>query len=423
MIPSNRAADSRTDRTRPVRVALFTDTLGDVNGVSRFLNDIADRALELDLPLKIFTSTRFPVRKKPNILNIPPRFATRLPGYSHLECVLPPLRRLFAAAWAFRPDVVHISTPGPIGCAGRLFASRARLPLAGVYHTDFPAYVEHIFEDSGLTALTTFSMRRFYAPFRTVFTRSIEYREALSGLGIDSSRCVRLLPGFNIDRFHPRFRDPATWPTLGIPTHGKKVLSVGRISVEKNLPRLTEIWKRVRSESPAFDAHLVVVGDGPYRAEMERTLSGTNAHFTGFRHGEELARIYASSDLFVFPSTTDTLGQVAFEAQASGLPTLVTDVGGPKEIVRHDRTGYILAPRETGGWAGRILKILGDPELRARMGRAGHEHVQQFSIGGSFDHFWRIHEQMAGEAHAENDERTIDFDADALRSMPPVPIG
>lgn len=423
MIPSNRAADSRAGRIGPVRVALFTDTLGDVNGVSRFLNDIADQAVELDRPLKIFTSTRFPVRDLPAILNILPRLATQLPGYSNLECAVPPLRRLFAATRAFRPDVVHISTPGPIGFAGRLIARRMRLPIAGVYHTDFPAYVEHIFEDAGLTALTTFSMRRFYAPFRTVFTRSLEYRAALAGLGIDSSKCVRLLPGFNTERFHPRFRDLEIWRSLGIPEGGKKVLYVGRVSVEKNLPRLTEIWRRVRAGSSAFDAHLVVVGDGPYRAEMERLLDGTNTHFAGFRHGEELARMYASSDLFVFPSTTDTLGQVAFEAQASGLPTLVTDVGGPKEIVRHGRTGYILEPGDTRKWAERIFEVLNDRDQQLRMGRAAHEHVQRFSIRGSFDHFWSVHERLAGIFSGAADAEAERLATESRCETPPVPIG
>ncbi|MBX3388312.1 MAG: glycosyltransferase family 1 protein [Phycisphaeraceae bacterium] len=396
MIPSHGAGNTRLGPTGSLRIALFTDTLGDVNGVSRFLNDIADQALELGRPLKILTSTRFPVRELPNIVNIPPRLAAQLPGYSNLECALPPLRRLFAAARAFRPDVVHISTPGPIGFAGRLFARRTRLPVAGVYHTDFPAYVEHIFEDAGLTALTTFSMRWFYAPFHTVFSRSVEYQAALERLGIEPSRCVRLKPGFNTARFHPRFRDAGFWKSCRIPETGAKVLYVGRVSVEKNLPRLTEIWNRVRARSPRPDAHLVIVGDGPYRAEMQDKLSGQNAHFLGFRHGEELARIYASSDLFVFPSTTDTLGQVAFEAQASGLPTLVTDAGGPKEIVRHGQTGFVLAPGDTQAWADRIVTILCDPVLRAGMGSSAHDHVQQYSILGSFEHFWSIHEKIVG---------------------------
>jgi len=389
---------SQSGIARPVRVALFTDTLGDVNGVSRFLNDIADESLGRGRSLHILTSTRFAVRDLPNLHNIRPRAAIKLPGYPDLEFVLPPVRRLCSAARALRPDAIHISTPGPVGFVGRMVAARLGVPLAGVYHTDFPAYVEHLFDDDALTSLSRVAMRRFYRPFDCVFARSSEYGDSLGRLGIESHRRVRLRPGFNTSRFHPRFRDEKCWASYGVPSSGVKVLYVGRVSVEKNLPLLTNVWRRVRTLSPRSDAQLIVVGDGPYRATMESELSGCGAHFLGFRHGEELSRLYASSDLFVFPSTTDTLGQVVLECQASGLPVLVTNVGGPKEVVAHGagghETGLVLPPDEPGSWARQIVHLCADDNLRQTMGHAAHLHSQQFSIRDSFEHFWQSHERL-----------------------------
>jgi len=114
--------------------------------------------------------------------------------------------------------------------------------------------------------------------------------------------------------------------------------------------------------------------------------------FLGFRHGEELSALYASSDLFVFPSVTDTLGQVVMESQASGLPVLVSDVGGPKEVVEEGRTGFVLPADKPELWAEHIVSLAMDAAKRRAMGDAAHEAMQRLSIERSFEHFWSVHE-------------------------------
>lgn len=109
--------------------------------------------------------------------------------------------------------------------------------------------------------------------------------------------------------------------------------------------------------------------------------------------------MYASADVFLFPSTTDTLGQVVMEAQASGLPVLVTDQGGPKEVVEHGRTGFIL-PADPAAWIDHILRLAADSALRAVMSAAAHAHMQPYSMAASFDHFWSVHEQAYAEKQA-----------------------
>lgn len=379
---------------RPMRVSLFTDTLGDVNGVCRFIQNVAEQANKTGHDLRVVTSTTFKTPDWPNIHNFAPAFATKMPRYEQLEIVLPPLMRILRHVDEHQPDVIHISTPGPVGMIGYLAARMLRVPALGVYHTDFPAYVDHLFDDHAFTKAAEAYMRFFYRPFTAIFTRSTDYVDSLANLGLNRDRIVALLPGLDTDAFHTRYRDPGLWARFpGVSTTSVKCLYVGRVSVEKNLPAMTRVWKRVaeRARQRGLNAELIIVGDGPYRKQMQEELQGCRAHFLGFRHGDELSAIYASSDFFAFASTTDTLGQVVMESQASGLPVIVTDQGGPKEVVDHDLTGFVLPADDADAWERTMLALIEDGDRRRRMGRAAHTRMARYSIRASFDHFWKAH--------------------------------
>lgn len=329
-----------------------------------------------------------------------------MPGYPELDLVWPNRSSLWAAADRARPDVVHVSTPGPVGSCGRVWALRRGVPLVGTYHTDFPAYVDHLFDDRLLTWVCTLAMRGFYQPFARVFTRSREYVPALERLGVESGRIERLAPGIDVGAFGRRNRDAAgsIWGRVpGVRCESVKAIYVGRVSVEKNLKWLSGVWPAVWRSCAArgFNAQLVVVGDGPHRPDMERQLRGRGAAFAGVRHGAELAAMYASSDVFVFPSTTDTLGQVVMEAQASGLPAVVSDRGGPAEMVEDGVTGLVL-PVEPAGvaharWVEALTGLLTDPARSRRMGEAASAKIAPMSIERSFEHFWDVHERVHRE--------------------------
>ncbi len=382
---------------RPMRISLFTDTLGDINGVSRFITNVAEQALATGRDLEVITSTKMEVPKLPNIHNFAPAFAMKMPKYDNLDAVLPPLVPMLRHLDRHQPDCIHISTPGPVGMVGFVAAKMLRIPVLGVYHTDFPAYIDHMFEDHALTTLCEGYMRFFYSPFSAVFTRSDDYIATLTSLGLPEGQTVSLMPGFDNEVFHVRNRDEGIWQKLGskVNPSAVKVLYVGRVSVEKNLPLLTKVWKRASEKlrKTGHTAELVVVGDGPYRETMERELKDSGIHFLGFRHGDELTTLYASSDLFVFPSVTDTLGQVVMESQGSGLPVLVTDQGGPKEVVLDQETGFVLSADEIEPWVDRVVELVSDHSLRERMGKAAHESMQTYSIRHSFEHFWDVHVQ------------------------------
>lgn len=386
-----------------MRLLWFTDTLADVNGVSRFVGTMADLALERGLEATIVTSTRMPMAARANVVNLPPVAAVPMPKYGHLELAWPPWRRIRALVRDARPDVVHVSTPGPVGVAGRIAAGEAGVPIVGAYHTDFPAYVDHLFGDDLLTAATRRFMRWFHRPMARVFTRSSAYEPSLRSLGVAPGSIVRLSPGIRTAEFQPAFRDGRLWRRLerggsgGPGRDGVKVLYAGRVSVEKNLPLLAAAWRLAVRDPRAPVMDLVIVGDGPYGAPMRAALAGAPAHFLGFRHGRELAAIYASSDLFVFPSATDTLGQVVLEAQSSGLPVLVSDRGGPREVVRDGVTGLVLPAGDAAAWAGAIASLAADAARRAAMADAAHRFARGFDIAGTFEAFMGVHAEVARE--------------------------
>jgi glycosyltransferase involved in cell wall biosynthesis len=232
-------------------------------------------------------------------------------------------------------------------------------------------------------------------------SRSKDYREKLRQMGLAPERLATTLAGVDTRKFSPVFRDLSIWETLGVKEQFK-LLYVGRVSLEKNLPFLLEAFKqlcKLRS-----DAALVIVGDGPYRQPMESAASRLPVHFLGSR-GEAtsptLATIFASSDLFVFPSETDTLGQVVIEAQASGVPVLVSDHGGPKEAMDDGITGQIVGTTDPAAWTAAIDELLTDIPRRLRLSRTGPQRMARFSLANMFEAFWEEHFK-AVEAYSES---------------------
>lgn len=395
-------AHNRVQSAR-MRLLIFTDTLGDVNGVSRFIQNVARQGLETGRSVEVVTSTNLPLPSEPNLHNVPPRWSRPMPRYEHLEVVLPRGGAIRARAAGLSPDVVHLSTPGPVGWVGWRWARWRGLPIVGVYHTDFPAYVERLWGSRWLGRVCARVMRGFYGPMTRVVTRSGAYRASVAGLGVDPGRIVALRPGIDTSRFTPGHRDPGIWARVGAPELGRpgvNVASITRVSVEKNLPLLAAAWGRVRelARGSGVAVRLVVVGDGPYRAAMEARLapqagSERDVFFVGFRHGAELSALYATSDLFVFPSATDTLGQVVMEAQSSGLAALVSDRGGPGEVIEPGVTGLVLPSDDAEAWARAIVGLAGDEARRRAMGAAAAQRMASMTIRASFEHYWQIHEE------------------------------
>jgi glycosyltransferase involved in cell wall biosynthesis len=384
---------------KTIRVGLFTDTLDEINGVGRFIRDIGARAEQSGLNLKIDTCAdvgcasahppEWCAEAHPtNRVNFVPLLSRPLPYYSDLKLNLPPVLQILE--WADRQqfDVIHVSTPGPMGLCGWLVSKMLRVPMVATYHTDFPAYVDKLTGDHRVTNGTAAYMKWFYSQAAAVFTRSAAYRFKLLDLGIEESKLRNLPAGIDVERFNPRHRDLECFARMGIP-QPRRLLYAGRVSVEKNLPLLVDVFRRLTTQRD--DVALIVAGDGPYVDEMKRALAGLPAYFVGVQDDAALARLYASSDLFVFPSRTDTLGQVVMEAQACGLPAIVSSEGGPKETVVDDVTGQILTSIDPAAWCDAISSILDDEPRRQHMALAAIARSARFCLGRSFEHFWAEH--------------------------------
>ncbi len=176
------------------------------------------------------------------------------------------------------------------------------------------------------------------------------------------------------------------------------LLYVGRISKEKNLDLLAEAYRTLRASMD--QAHLVVVGDGPYLADMHQTLEGLPCTFTGVLKGDDLVAAYASSDVFVFPSTTDTFGNVVLEAQACGLPVIVSDQGGPCENMLPGKTGLMVAASDSDGLVAAMRTLVVDSNRRRVMGQAARRYMEERSFDAAFRKMWDLYRSLP-DTHGE----------------------
>jgi glycosyltransferase involved in cell wall biosynthesis len=269
-----------------------------------------------------------------------------------------------------------------------LAAKMLRVPMLTTYHTDFPAYVENLTKDARMVRGCEKYMRWFYGRAAAVFSRSGAYHFNLRELGVAEENLRTITPGINTQKFNPAHRDLNVWQRWDV-KQPFKLLYVGRISVEKNLPLLAEAFKLLCRKRG--DVALVVAGEGPYEPKMKTELAGLPAVFTGPMNDEGLGKLYASADLFVFPSRTDTLGQVVMEAQASGLPTLVSPEGGPREIIEPDVSGLVLNGTDAGAWTAAVDRLLDNPARRAAMSQAALLRSKRYDLRRTFDAFWEEH--------------------------------
>lgn len=375
-------------RPETLRVGLFTDTLDEINGVARFIRDMAHQAGLRDYHLTVHTSVPEPQYSIPGRMNFKPLLSRPMPFYPDLKLNIPPILEIMEYADRQQYDIIHCSTPGPMGLCGWLVSRMLRVPMAATYHTDFPGYIEHLTGDHRFVEITRSIMKWFYSGAAIVFSRSHAYRDILQNFGCTDTRLKNIIPGINTDVFKPADRLTVKHPNSDS-ARPYKLLYVGRISVEKNLPFLGQVYKKLCTKRQ--DVQLIVAGEGPYTSEMKQHLQGLPVCFKGPLTDEQLVPLYNSCDLFLFPSCTDTLGQVVMEAQASGLPAIVSDQGGPREIVAHDLTGLVLPVDRSEIWVDAIERLLADPEQRDRFGRIAVSRSARYSLSNTFEAFWIEH--------------------------------
>ena len=378
------------------KLLLVTDTLFEVNGVAltirKMIREAERRGIDLTVATCLSEAERAQRLADPEVADLVARgrleifhaiASVELPQYRELQLRVMSFLEFLRFAQENGFTKLQISTPGPVGALGLLAAKILGIETSSTYHTSFPEYVEEYTRDVSLEALAWRYMLLFYHAVDEVVVPSRFIAQLLHKRGLRNRNLLVLDRWVDLERFHPRHRTPGFWSRFGLADEAARVKFVylGRLGAEKNLDVLADAFRALHAEHSA--AHLVIVGDGPYRERLEASLVGLPATFTGYLAGSDLSRALASADAKIFPSTTDTWGNAPLEAQASGLPVVVTDKGGPQELMEHEVTGL----RVAGGDAKALLaalRALMDPATRARMGRAARRFAEDNEVREPF---------------------------------------
>ncbi|MEI6215257.1 MAG: glycosyltransferase [Desulfuromonadales bacterium] len=349
------------------KIALFTDTLDEINGVAITIKRLISTACSRGVELTVITSGENSGNEISGVKKFTSVGDFVLPEYPELKLNFPPILDVMDFVEREGFTRIHVSTPGTVGLLGLLIARLMNIPVAGTYHTDIPQYVRSLTNDEFLEQVAWSYMIWFYGQMEEVMVPSVGTREQLVSHGLAADRMKPLPRWVDTDVYSPDMRNSSFWKNRGSGLGSIVLLYVGRVSREKGLEMLSEAFRElVASGAPVA---LAVIGDGPYREEMEAALAAFPAMFTGYLSGEQLQCGYASADLFVFPSATDTFGNVVLEAQASGLPVIVSDAGGPCELMVNGETGAVFRADSTADLVRAIRAMISDPEKLSLMGK------------------------------------------------------
>jgi len=359
----------------PLRVALFTDTFApQMNGVARTLARWHTELEKRGHETVVFTTSAPDHAETERVRRVRswPFWA-----YPELRLAPPVWRRARAELERFKPDLIHAATPFGVGLVGRAAARDMRVPLVTSYHTSFTQYARHY----GLGAVATPGMaylRWFHNGGRRTFVPTEAIGAELSGARF---RGVALWSrGVDTARFNPGFRDVSMRETT-VGDRGVVVAYVGRLAAEKGVDLAVRAMRDVVRRRPI--AAFAAAGDGPDELRC-RKLSPSGSWFAGRLSGDRLSAFYASADIFVFPSTTDTFGNVLVEAMASGLAVVAADVPQSREVVG-DAAGVFVPARDEQAFADAIVSLIDDRARLSAMRRAAVERAQSRGWDAVFD--------------------------------------
>jgi phosphatidylinositol alpha 1,6-mannosyltransferase len=353
-----------------VKVAYFTESLlPHVDGVSRTLAQLFGFLERQGIDFRVF-SPFVPGSEISWSGRVRPVRFVRFPLYPDYRVSLPFGGAVWKELEAWGPDLVHVVSPTPMATRAQKWAIRRGIPVVSSFHTHFVSYFRY-YGAPWAEGFGWRTLKRFYDRCERVYVPTDAIIRELAGHGITNTEPWSR--GIDLGRFSPAHRDAALRAQAGADDGTPILLMVSRLVKEKDMADLVEMERILRQRGNRH--RLVLVGDGPMRAELQAALP--DAFFAGHQGGEPLARWYASGDVFVFPSTTETFGNVVLEAQASGLPTVVVDKGGPAELVRPGATGFVARSNDPADLASKCETLLRDPALRAAMGSTAREAARE----------------------------------------------
>jgi glycosyltransferase involved in cell wall biosynthesis/predicted metal-dependent phosphoesterase TrpH len=342
------------------KILWFTDTIDDLNGVSETLKELSWISYRNKHNIKLVTANSPQNRKAslaPNMIFLPTFFNAKIPNYEDYTLHFPSILKSMDIIQKEKATEIYISTPGPIGLFGILVAKLLNIKASGIYHTDFTYEVEKIVEDHVVAEIFESYTRWFYSMMDSIKVHTNEYINLLEMRGLDRTKLNWLPKGIDPDLFmNKKDAEQKLRDKTGL-TDGPILLYTGRVSKDKDLDFLIDVYKTLNQKRK--NLNLLIVGSGPYLEELKHKTKALNrVYFTGRIPRKELPEVYSGADLFLFPSTTDTFGMVVMEAQACELPALVSDLGGPKEIIVDGVTGKIASNNQLTDWLQKIEQMI-----------------------------------------------------------------
>jgi glycosyltransferase involved in cell wall biosynthesis len=362
-----------------VSKAWVTDTFNEVNGVTRTIKTLANLAFEQEKDLTMITCVQGYTQEKFAIKNFEPVGIWCFDEYASQTLSFPPFLDVLKYFEEANFDEIIISTPGPLGITALAAAYILEIPVTGIYHTDFPQYIMNWTQDPVMREGTIRFMRTFYGNMQRILVPTEVYRKNLIEMDFPEN-IIDIMPrGVDLSKFNQEYRSKHFWQAFDLEKKFTFVY-VGRISSEKNIKVLFDAFEMFREEG--FDANLAFVGDGPgkdWEEYKKKYRFNKRIIFTGKLSGELLSKAYASSDALVFPSLTDTFGNVVLEAHASSIPAIVSTQGGPQEIISKNKTGIVVDSDTAEGFAKAMKKFFTDKEFYNECKNRTQECAQRYT--------------------------------------------
>lgn len=368
---------------RLLRIAVVTETYPpEVNGVAmtmgRIVSAIQARGHQIQL-IRPRQNSQDTGAAEPNLEHIL-KPGLPIPHYKNLRMGLPAKSALLKLWRDKRPDVVHLVTEGPLGWSALSAALKLEIPLTSDFHTNFHHYSQH-YGLAWLRAPIESYLRKFHNRTRLTLVPTLAMREELLQAGYRNLKVVAR--GVDTQLFNPAHRSDDLRATWGVRPDNLVALYVGRLAAEKNLSLMLRAFAVLRAHQPS--AKLVLVGDGPMRGELEKKLP--DAIFAGQRTGLDLATFYASGDVFLFPSLTETFGNVTLEAMASGLAVITHDYAAAHELIAHRENGLLAPFNQAEAFCALAAEAASEPKTVRALGAAARRTAEEMSWSAIYSLF------------------------------------
>ena len=357
----------------PKKIALFSGAYNHIaDGVTLTLNRLVKHLVNSGSDVRIFA----PTIKRPAISHVGPLIPTPsipMPGRPEYRISTGLSRRIRSEIKRFKPDIVHIATPDRVVYKALKLAKKLNIPVVSSYHTHFASYLKY-YKMQRLENWMWDYLRWFYSECEQIYVPSESMAEVLREQGITKN--LHLWErGVFVDLFTPGRRSDEWRRQNGIGKEEVVISFISRLVWEKGLDIYAKVIESLKEKG--IPHRSVIVGDGPAREELEERL--TDTLFLGYQRGDDLANAYASSDIFLFPSETETFGNVTLEAMASGLPAVCADATGSRSLIRDGITGYLATPRNYQSFLHYVERLALDPTLRQTMGRLARKRALEFA--------------------------------------------